>query len=354
VVETIVVHTAVLIDIVAACIAARLALRAKLFKDALTLFTDELAIVHFHTRAPLQPDEPEQSLRQRFTASAPKPDSTNDAALVSDDEGVTVKPTKGDVEGGDARGTIESPSRGYLMTMPFILSSLLALTFSFSALFRSTTLTPFWWAFYIFIASLCLTPLVCTFHTAFLSFRTLTPLLAALYIFTMVAVLVEAALHLPLMISKEEGTVYTIRDITALIPDIPFHSSVVKTRMKIESFRKCFDEKPDVDGTSFQSFIDSWVLLYLGLRLLQLFTGVSVIFELATRELEAWKLICNSSRIVIGFRGILDLLTGWIICVSAGQIFDRLAIVYMHSCGVEWQYLSPALALCVAFVGLTN
>jgi hypothetical protein len=53
VVETIVVHTDVLIDIVAVCIAAHLSLRAKLFKDALTLFTDEHAIVHFHTRAPI-------------------------------------------------------------------------------------------------------------------------------------------------------------------------------------------------------------------------------------------------------------------------------------------------------------
>jgi hypothetical protein len=307
---------------------------------------------------PLQPDEPEQSLRQRLTASAPKPDSTNDATLFSDDEGVTVKPTKGDVEGGDARGTIESPSRAYLMWMSFIQSSLLAWHLSSSTLFSSTTLTPFWWAFYIFMASLCLTPLVCTFHTAFLSFRTLTPFLWALYIFTMVAVLVEAALHLPLMISKEEGTLYTIRDITAFIPetDFPFHSSVVKTRMKIESFRKCFDEKPDVDGISFQRFIDSWVFLYFCLRLLQQFTGVRVIFELATRELEAWRLICNSNRIVIGFRFIFYFLTWCIIWESALllQIFDSLAIVYMHSCGVEWQYLSPALVLCVAFVGLTD
>jgi hypothetical protein len=71
-----------------------------------------------------QPDESEESVRQRTTASTPKINSTNDAALFSDDEGATVKPTKAASAEVDARGMNESQAgAGGASLTPLVLSA---------------------------------------------------------------------------------------------------------------------------------------------------------------------------------------------------------------------------------------
>ena len=93
------------IEIVAACASPR----KKVLKvsDMLRLFTDGMQM--FTSTYVPHLTQREQSQRQLPTASAPTTDSTNNAALFSDDEGATVQPAaQRGVGGGDVRGTNES------------------------------------------------------------------------------------------------------------------------------------------------------------------------------------------------------------------------------------------------------